>query len=107
MDSHTDDVLVVEWKRPGPEKKPAPGADLSAEIAQFVAREKGERVNVRRVYGDNYRCNWLAPDYRAANRGGSMALETFRVRDSKFLRVRKTPAGLEVEDVTARVARNN
>lgn len=107
MDSHSDDVLVADKTRPEPGKKPAPGADLSAEIARFMAREKGERVNVRRVYGDNYRCNWLAPDYRAGNRGGSMALETFRVRDSKFLRVRKTPGGLEVEDVTARVARNN
>ena len=106
MASHLDDdVLVADKTRPEP--KTAPGADLSAEIAQFVAREKGERVKVRRVYGDNYRCNWLAPDYRAVNRGGSMALETFRIRDSKFLRVRKTDAGLEIEDVTAKVATTN
>jgi hypothetical protein len=105
MASNLDDVLVADKTRPEP--KPVPGADLSAEIAMFVAREKGERVKVRRVYGDNYRCNWLAPDYRSVNRGGSMALETFRIRDSKFLRVRKTPAGLEIEDVTARVAGNN
>lgn len=105
MASNLDDVLVADKTRPEPKK--VPGADLSAEIAQFVAREKGERVKVRRVYGDNYRCNWLAPDYRSGNRGGTMALETFRIRDSKFLRVRKTAAGLEVEDVTARVAGNN
>jgi hypothetical protein len=36
-----------------------------------------------------------------------LALETFRIRDSKFLRVRKTTEGLQVEDVTARVAGNN
>ena len=36
-----------------------------------------------------------------------MALETFRIRDSKFLRVRKTEDGLKIEDVTARVAGNN
>jgi hypothetical protein len=36
-----------------------------------------------------------------------MALETFRIRDSKFLRVRRTADGLQVEDVTARVAGNN
>ena len=107
MDSHSDDVLVADKTRPEPEKKSAPGVDLSVEIAQFLAREKGERVKVRRVYGDNYRCNWMAPDVRPGNRGGTLALETFRVRDSKFLRVRKTPGGLEVEDVTARVARNN
>ena len=107
MPSNLDDVLVADKTQPQPEKKPATGADLSAEIAQFVAREKGERVKVRRVFGDNYRCNWLAPDDRAGNRGGTMALETFRIRDSKFLRVRKTAAGLEIEDVTARVARDN
>lgn len=105
MPSHLDDVLVADKTRPEP--KPGPGADLSAEIAQFMAREKGERVKVRRVYGDHYRCNWLAPDYRTGNRGGTMALETFRIRDSKFLRVRKTDSGLQVEDVTARVAVNN
>jgi len=107
MESNLDDVLVADKTRPEPKPKAATGADLSAEIAQFVAREKGERVKVRRVYGDNYRCNWLAPDYRAVNRGGSMALETFRIRDSKFLRVRKTDAGLEIEDVTAKVATTN
>ena len=105
MASNLDDVLVADKTRPEP--KPGLGADLSAEIAQFVAREKGERVKVRRVYGDHYRCNWLAPDYRTGNRGGSMALETFRIRDSKFLRVRKTDSGLQVEDVTARVAATN
>ena len=105
MASNLDDVLVADKTRPEP--KPAPGADLSSEIAQFVAREKGERVKVRRVFGDHYRCNWLAPDYRTGNRGGTMALETFRIRDSKFLRVRKTDSGLQVEDVTARVANSN
>lgn len=100
-----DDVLMADKTKPEP--MPAPGADLSIEIAQFLAREKGERVRVRRVYGDNYRCNWLAPDDRPGSRGGSLALETFRIRDSKFLRVRKTAGGLEIEDVTARVAGNN
>ena len=105
MESNLDDVLVADKTRPEP--KPAPTADLSNEIARFVAKEKGERVRVRRIFGDNYRCNWLAPDDRAGTRGGTLALETFRIRDSKFLRVRKTAAGLEVEDVTARVAGNN
>ena len=105
MASNLDAVLVADKTRPEP--KPVPGADLSAEIAMFVAREKGERVKVRRIFGDNYRCNWLAPDYRTGNRGGSMALETFRIRDSKFLRVRKTDEGLAIEDITARVANNN
>ena len=105
MERNLDDVLVADKTRPEP--KPAPTADLSNEIAHFVAKEKGERVKVRRIFGDNYRCNWLAPDDRTGNRGGSMALETFRIRDSKFLRVRKTDEGLAIEDVTARVASNN
>jgi len=105
MASHLDDVLVADKTEPEPKSAPAP--DLSAEIAQSLAREKGERVRVRRVYGDHYRCNWLTPDDRAGNRGGTMALETFRIRDSKFLRVRRTADGLQVEDVTARVAGNN
>jgi hypothetical protein len=106
MASYTDDDVLVADKT-APEPKPAPAPDLSAEIAQSLAREKGERVRVRRVYGDHYRCNWLTPDDRAGNRGGTMALETFRIRDSKFLRVRRTADGLQVEDVTARVAGNN
>jgi hypothetical protein len=105
MESNLDDVLVADKTRP--ERKPAPGADLSAQIAQVVAREKGERVKVRRVYGDHYRCKWLAPDERRGSRGGTLALETFRIRDSKFLRARKTGAGLEIEDVTAKVATTN
>jgi hypothetical protein len=105
MEPNHDDVLVADKRQPEPKK--VPGADLSSEIALVVAREKGERVKVRRVFGDNYRCNWLAPDERPGNRGGTMALETFRIRDSKFLRVKKTGAGLEIEDVTARVATSN
>jgi hypothetical protein len=105
MEKHLDDGVLVADKRKA-EPKAGPGIDLSAEIAVFLAREKGERVKVRRVFGDNYRCNWLAPDYRAGNRG-SLALETFRIRDSKFLRVKKTAEGLEIEDVTARVAGTN
>ena len=105
MEPILDDVLVADKTRPEPKK--VPGADLSSEIAQVVAREKGERVKVRRVFGDNYRCNWLAPDERPGNRGGTLALETFRIRDSKFLRVKKSGAALEIEDVTARVATSN
>lgn len=103
MENNLDEVLVADKKRPEP--KGLPAADLSVEIAQAVAREKGERVRVRRVYGDKYRCNWLAPDDRVT-RGGTLALETFRIRASKFFRVTKTVDGLRIEDMTA-VANNN
>ena len=97
------DVLLVEK---APKKSVAASADLSAEIAMTVERAQGERVKVRRVYGDNYRCNWMSLDTRANNRGGSFALDTYRVRASKFLRVRKHGDHLVIEDLTA-AARNN
>lgn len=101
-----DDVLVADKTRPEPTPAPV-NPDLSAEIALNIAREKGDRVKVRRVFGDNYRCNWLSSDDRRA-RGATLALETLRVRDSKFLRVRRNAAGeLEIEDVTAKVAGSN
>ena len=96
------DVLLVE-KSP---KKNLINTDLSAEIALTVEKEKGEQVKVRRVYGDNYRCNWLSLDTRGNNRGGTLALDTYRVRASKFLRVRKVGEQLVMEDLTAE-ARNN
>ena len=99
----TSDVLLVGK---APKKSVAASPDLSAEIAMTVEREKGERVKVRRVYGDNYRCNWMSLDTRAGNRGGTFALDTYRVRASKFLRVRKHGEHLVIEDLTA-AARNN
>ncbi len=80
---------------------PRPDPDLSAEISLAVERETGEQVRCRRVFGDNYRCNWLAPDLRPGTGGGTLAMETYRVRDSRLLRVRKTEQGLQIEDVTA------
>jgi hypothetical protein len=100
--TNTSDVLLVE-KTPG---KPAASPDLSAEIAVTVEREKGERVKVRRIYGDNYRCNWLAVDDRSGSRGASLALDTYHIRASKFLRVKKVGEQLVVEDLT-NVARSN
>jgi hypothetical protein len=96
------DVLLVE-KSP---KKNLVNADLSAEIAMTVEKEKGERVRVRRVYGDNYRANWLALDTRAGSRSATFALDSYRVRASKFLRARKVGDQLVIEDLTAQ-ARNN
>ena len=88
---------------------PRPDPDLSAEISLAVEREMGEQVRCRRVFGDNYRCNWMAPDLRPASRGATLALETYRVRNSRLLRARKTEQGLVIEDVTAqaKAASNN
>ena len=97
------DVLLVE-KSP---KKSHSTPDLSAEIAMTVEREKGERVKCRRVFGDNYRCNWMSVDHRANNRGGTFALDTYRVRASKFLRVQKVGDQLVIQDATASAVHNN
>ena len=101
--TNTSDVLLVE-KAPG---KPAASPDLSAEIAVSMEREKGERVKCRRIFGDNYRCNWLAIDDRATSRGASLAVDTYRIRASKFLRVRKVGEALVIEDATNQTVRSN
>ena len=90
------DVLMVEKVS----TKPLVTPDLSAEIALTVERLKGEKVKCRRIFGDNYRCNWLTVDEGAAQRGRSLALDTYRIRTSKFLRVKKVGEQLVIEDMT-------
>lgn len=74
-------------------------ADLSAEIMRTIERQPGERVRCRRVYGDNYRCNWHALD-RSDDPGRELAIDTYTIRQSKFLRVTQTANGLQIEDLT-------
>ena len=61
--------------------------DLSSEIVLNIARQPGDRVRAVRVWGDHYRCNWIAPKNRLD------FLETFFVRQSQFLHVTKGPDG--------------
>ena len=75
---------TVETK---PSESAGPSADLSLEIAQKVDRHPGDRVRVMRVWGDHYRCNWIAPKNRLD------VLETFIVRKSEFLHVTKSADG--------------
>jgi hypothetical protein len=106
MENHNDgtkgstDVLVVDKVA---SNKPAGTPDLSAEISMTIDREKGQKVKCRRISGDNYRVNWLEVDNRAGQRGLSLALDTYRIRQSKFLRVKKVGEQLVIEDVTAGV----
>ena len=97
------DVLMVEKVLPKSQVTP----DLSAEIALTVERLKGEKVKCRRIFGDNYRCNWLTVDEGAAQRGRSLALDTYRIRASKFLRVKKVGEQLVIEDMTLHQAGTN
>lgn len=77
---------------PGPE--PAP-ADYSEAIEQSLARRSNEELRCVRVFGDRYRCNWWRRDDGAAE---EIAVRT--VVRSKFLRVTRTAAGLEIEDLS-------
>jgi hypothetical protein len=97
------DVLMVEKVATKSPVTP----DLSAEIALTVERLKGERVKCRRIFGDNYRCNWLTVDEGAAQRGRSLALDSYRIRTSKFLRVKKVGEQLVIEDMTLQTAGSN
>ena len=98
----SSDVLMVEKVSTKSQVTP----DLSAEIALTVERLKGEKVKCRRIFGDNYRCNWLTIDETAAQRGRSLALDSYRIRASKFLKVTKVGEQLVIEDVTAAAATN-
>jgi hypothetical protein len=70
-----------------PLSSPAPSPDLSAEIGKQLERQPGDRVRVVRVWGDHYRCNWIAPKNRLD------VLETFVVRQSQFLHATRSPDG--------------
>ena len=85
--------------RPAKASAQAPGKgaeDLSAEIAGTVERQPGDVVRCTHVGGDRYRCNWWAPEGTSHYDNPGMAgllVTTHRVRQSRFLRVTKTPAG--------------
>jgi hypothetical protein len=84
-----------------PAAKPAPSADLSAEIVKKVKKEPGDRVTCRRIAGDNYRCNWWAAATAAGYDNPSMSgltVTTHRVRQSRFLCVVSGPEGLVITE---------
>ncbi len=90
--------LPIEAETISTAPTPAKPVDLSAEIALAVAKQPGDRVRVARVWGDHYRCNWLAPTSRLE---GSM-LESFHIRHSRFLKVTRAEGGkLTIQDMTA------
>ena len=78
-------------------------ADLSAEIAQSVARNPGEQVTCRRVAPNHYRCNW----WKLQNTGGydnpamvGMLVTTSRICQSRFLRATKSGQQLSITIIT-------
>jgi len=79
----------------------AADADLSAEIAQSVAREFDERVTCRRVSGHSYRCNWWSPSQTKGYdnpRMQGLLVTTHVVKKSRFLNVTKVDQRLVIND---------
>jgi len=73
--------------------------DLSAEIAQSIEREYGERVTCRRISGSKYRCNWWSPHSASSYDNPGMyglLVTTHVVKRSRFLTVNSTPEGLVI-----------
>jgi hypothetical protein len=96
----TEELPTEEQTIPKPSEaaKPANG-DLSAEIAQAVSKQPGDRVRVARVWGDHYRCNWVSP---ASTKLEGALLASFRIRQSRFLKVIRDQGGqLVIVDKTA------
>jgi hypothetical protein len=73
-----------------------------------------------RVYGDSYRVNWIATDTRTDNASRAVAspgrdrfyssdaanLQTFFIRQSKFIRATRAYGKLLIEDLTPVASRN-
>jgi hypothetical protein len=103
MESNDTNVL----ERPLAEeaaKKPKLTADLSAEIARAVDRLPGDQVRCKRVSANSYRCNWIAKDSTPA-KGGTLLIDAYQIRDSKFLRATKVNGKLVIEDMTIKAAK--
>jgi hypothetical protein len=81
---------------------PAASADLSREIVKQLTKRPSDRVTVRHVSGNHYRCNWWSPgdtDAYDNPQMGGLTVTTHRVRQSQFLRVTRSGAGLSIEVV--------
>jgi hypothetical protein len=84
---------VLEQKAVIPVKS-AP-EDLSGELEKFMQRLPDERIKVVRVFDNYYRCNL----WSAEKSNQSFWLATGTIKESKFLRVTKTSAGLQIQDM--------
>src|SRR5437588_5351999 len=81
--------------------------DLAPEIVRALARRPGDQVRCTRIAGQSYRCNWYAADKPAEGRGAKSAalIPTYRIRDSRFLRVSKRGEELVIEESSGASAR--
>ncbi|MGE5610342.1 MAG: hypothetical protein ACM359_13895 [Bacillota bacterium] len=81
--------------------------DLSAEIVRAVSKQRGDIVKCRRISTSMYRCNWFEPEPVDTKADAQRFLSSYRIRDSKFLRVTKVDGQLMIEDITGQTACNN
>ena len=100
------DENTTKTKAPGATPPASAEIDLSAEIIATLEAPMGQTLRCVRVYGDNYRCNWWGQE--APRDIGKPVLSGFeatelRVRRSRFLKVRKTSDGLQIQDATSRM----
>lgn len=80
---------------------------MSAEIVRAVSKQRGDIVKCRRISTSMYRCNWFEPEPIDAKSASQRFLNSYRIRDSKFLRVTKVDGQLMIEDITGQTASNN
>ena len=92
--------MIPETKTTKPSATPTPPAaeDLSKAIEQTVETQADEQVEVVRVFGDRYRCNWWVRE-KAAH---WLSCTSGRIRRSKFLRVTRAADRLLIEDLDDR-----
>jgi hypothetical protein len=92
-----EEASAVVTKDPPKPAKVALPVNLSSQIAEAVERQPGDRVKCTYISGNNYRVNWWAPTGTEKYDNPSMEgllVTTHRVRQSRFLSVQTTPAGL-------------
>ena len=107
MEDESESPILTSTKAPNP-SAPTPepasaSADLSREIVKQLTKKSSDRLTVRRIWGNHYRCNWWSPEetgsYDNPQMGG-LTVTTHRVRKSQFLRVTKSGAELSIEVVS-------
>jgi len=91
-----ENVIEITSKAPARKHR---DLDLSSEIARAVEKQPGDRIKCRRVAGKMYRCNWFSPE--KAGEGQALGfMETYHIRQSRFLRAEKVGGRLIIVDLT-------
>jgi len=91
-----------------PERRTRPdSSDLSREVAAALERQPGDTIRCTRVGAETYRCNWWAPETPErldVRTFAGLVVTTERVRQSRFLHVTRSAAGLVIRACAGRAA---